>query len=578
MRVRQRCCSSLVRNKTAGSGQRDSSDPHRGFPQRSRLYLSVQNSISILPLRLAALTVAYILMVNLAWAQVLTHGPVVGGVTATDAKVFVRTDQSASVALRYGTDPNLETYLVSDAVLTNYLSDFTAIIPLVNLTAETTYYLNVVVNDVPQFSSQPYPTFTTFPPSGTSRNFNFVVLTDFETVSSLTSSVQTFASAASQNPAFVFIGGDFDHRNPVTLADKRQMFKDLYDPHTRFMSHFAPLILRRSAIIHQWDDHDSGLNNLDKNYPNWNLTQRAFQEYVPTYPLPSVTPGIWQKFSYAQIDFFVLDCRSQRDPGADPDGPDKSMLDGNALGPTGELQWLKDGLLASSARWKIIFTSVITNPTTKWNDAWGAYQTEWNSLRSFIETNNIQSVVFIAGDLHIGAIDNGTAAGFPEMVIQKANDMRVGECATGGGDWSEGTYDDTCSGYGMVTVLQDPDRLSLQVADQFGVVHVSYTVPAPDYSLSISPSSVRVDRGGGTAVYTVTINPTNGFNSAVTFSVSGLPSGTTGSFDPNPATTTSTLTLTVDASTARGNYVFTVTGMGGSPTLTRTATATLKKR
>src|SRR2546423_6612526 len=75
--------------------------------------------------------------------------------------------------------------------------------------------------------------------------------------------------------------------------------------------------------------------------------------------------------------------------------------------------------------------------------------------------------------------------------------------------------------------------------------------PAPDYSLSISPSSVSVNRGGGTAVYTVTINPTNGFNSPVTLSVSGLPSVTTGSFSPNPATTSSTLTLTVSSSTAR---------------------------
>ncbi len=101
--------------------------------------------------------------------------------------------------------------------------------------------------------------------------------------------------------------------------------------------------------------------------------------------------------------------------------------------------------------------------------------------------------------------------------------------------------------------------------------------PAPDYSLSISPSSITVPRTGGSAVYTVTINPTNGFNSPVTFSVSGLPNGTTGTFSPNPATTTSTLTLTVASSTRKGTYVFTVTGVGGSPAVTRTTTATLVK-
>jgi hypothetical protein len=100
----------------------------------------------------------------------------------------------------------------------------------------------------------------------------------------------------------------------------------------------------------------------------------------------------------------------------------------------------------------------------------------------------------------------------------------------------------------------------------------------PDFSLSISPASITVPRNGGSAVYTVTITPSGGFNSPVTFSVSGLPAGTTGAFSPNPATTSSVLTLTVNSSTAKGTYLFTVTGMGGSPTITHTATATLKKR
>ena len=310
-----------------------------------------------------------------------------------------------------------------DTFQTSSANDFTEIIPLADLTAETTYYMNVVVNGVPQ-SASPYPSFATFAPSGSVRTFNFIVLTDFGTVPFLQESVQTFASAASENPAFAFIGGDFDHRNPQTLDTKRQMFKDLYDANTRYMGDFVNLILRKTPIIHQWDDHDSGLNNLDKTYPDWNLNQQVFQEYVPSYPLPSVSPGIWQKFSYAQADCYVLDGRSQRDPDGDPDDANKSMLDGNNLGATGQLQWLENGLLTSTARWKIIFTSVITNPSTKKNDGWGAFQTEWNSLRNFINTNNIRGVVFISGDLHLGAIDNGTQAGFPEMCVASANRLR----------------------------------------------------------------------------------------------------------------------------------------------------------
>jgi hypothetical protein len=100
--------------------------------------------------------------------------------------------------------------------------------------------------------------------------------------------------------------------------------------------------------------------------------------------------------------------------------------------------------------------------------------------------------------------------------------------------------------------------------------------PAADFSLSIAPPSVTLGKNGGTANYTVTITPSGGFNSAVTLSISGLPAGATGSFNPNPATSTSALTVTVPASVKKGTYTFTVTGTSGS--LTHTATAKLAKR
>jgi phosphodiesterase/alkaline phosphatase D-like protein len=36
------------------------------------------------------------------------------------------------------------------------------------------------------------------------------------------------------------------------------------------------------------------------------------------------------------------------------------MLDGNNLGLFGQLAWLENGLINSTARWKIIFSSVVT--------------------------------------------------------------------------------------------------------------------------------------------------------------------------------------------------------------------------
>src|SRR5207249_1565294 len=72
--------------------------------------------------------------------------------------------------------------------------------------------------------------------------------------------------------------------------------------------------------------------------------------------------------------------------------------------------------------------------------------------------------------------------------------------------------------------------------------------PIPDFTLSASPSSQTVSPGGSTS-YTLTVSPSNGFSGQVTFSVSGLPSGANGSFNPNPATASSTLSVTTAAST-----------------------------
>lgn len=112
-------------------------------------------------------SVLQMLVAGIVSAQVLTYGPVVSAVTATGAKILVRSDQPAIVALQYGIDPNLQNSSVSDALSTSTGRDFTAIIPLASLAAGTTYYFDVLVNGVPQFSAPPYPSLTTFPSTAT---------------------------------------------------------------------------------------------------------------------------------------------------------------------------------------------------------------------------------------------------------------------------------------------------------------------------------------------------------------------------------------------------------------------------
>ena len=95
---------------------------------------------------------------------------------------------------------------------------------------------------------------------------------------------------------------------------------------------------------------------------------------------------------------------------------------------------------------------------------------------------------------------------------------------------------------------------------------------SPNFNLGTSPNSVTIFQGGsGTS--TITVTPYNGFDGSVQLSASGLPSGVTAQFVPNPTTTTSTLTLTATGSAALGTVTVTITGVSGS--LTRTAYVSL---
>ncbi len=94
------------------------------------------------------------------------------------------------------------------------------------------------------------------------------------------------------------------------------------------------------------------------------------------------------------------------------------------------------------------------------------------------------------------------------------------------------------------------------------------------FTLAATPSSQSVTAGNGTS-YTVTVTPTGSFSGTVNFSVSGLPTGASASFNPTSVTTSgsSTMSVTTSTSTPAGTYSLSITGTSG--TNTQTATVSL---
>jgi hypothetical protein len=154
------------------------------------------------------------------------------------------------------------------------------------------------------------------------------------------------------------------------------------------------------------------------------------------------------------------------------------------------------------------------------------------------------------GNVHLAAsgLPSGVTAGFSPNPTANTSTLTL----TASGSASVGTT--------TVTITGTSGSLTATTT-----VAVTVTA-APNFTLTDAPSSLTLNPGGtgSSGTSTITVNPTNGFTGSVHLAATGLPSGVTAAFVPNPTTSTSTLTLTASGSATPGAATVTITGTSGS--------------
>jgi len=165
------------------------------------------------------------------------------------------------------------------------------------------------------------------------------------------------------------------------------------------------------------------------------------------------------------------------------------------------------------------------------------------------------------------AAANGDTIGFINPVIYPAaltssygtyfHDITSGSCGT----YSGITGYDLCTGWGSPNTT--------------GIINLLAGSATPSFTLSASPSSVTITQGGAGGTSTITVTDLGGFSGSVSLAASGLPTGVTAVFSPNPTSTTSTLTLTASATATTGTATVTITGTSGSLNATTTLALTV---
>jgi len=183
-------------------------------------------------------------------------------------------------------------------------------------------------------------------------------------------------------------------------------------------------------------------------------------------------------------------------------------------------------------------------------------------------TSTISSVISggfnSAITLSASGMPSGTTVSFNPNPIPSPGSGNSTMTITVGSNTPTGTYPVTVTGNGGG--IQQTTTVTLTVT------------PPPGFTISASPAAINVQQGNqGTS--TITTTGMNGFNGVITLSASGMPSGTTVSFNPNPIPSpgsgNSTMTITVGSNTPTGTYPIMITGNGSGVQQTATVTLTV---
>jgi alkaline phosphatase D len=188
-------------------------------------------------------------------------------------------------------------------------------------------------------------------------------------------------------------------------------------------------------LVAMWDDGEfyNGVDRLGDPTRLGNA-KAAFFDFMPVLrqpDAPSEDPyRLYRSFSWGDLaDLFVLDVRQYRDPAIDdinslsPRGRRMFDPDRTTLGAE-QKRWLKDGLAASTAAWRILGSPYdmmalrLIDLDEPWlrrlnknlprnagvyapNEAWDDYQAERRELLEFLRSENVGDVVVCSGHTHV---------------------------------------------------------------------------------------------------------------------------------------------------------------------------------
>jgi alkaline phosphatase D len=434
---------------------------------------------------------------------VINQGVASGDVTDDSAVVWSRSNREAQMHVEYDTNSNFSQPRSTDATtLGNQTTDYTSHVKLEGLSPDTLYYYRVWFSTPPLSQANKTTSLASDILAGSLRTSPSASLPSNKSISFIFAAdlggqkhcrqvdkggYYIFEKMKELSPDFFIANGDMiyaadkcpvqgpsdDWKNipgnfsgvadPEINWTNTKQVRDTYLKHWQYnrADPYLQSFLQNTSMYSQWDDHEV-INDFGALWPYWNPFnkdregysnivnegRKVFFDYSPIDRNLDQNNRIYRSFNWGpNLDLFILDGRSYRSPNSMADTPEnnKTMLG------TEQLEWLEQGLMNSSAIWKVISSDVPISVPTGANasilgrDGWAngnetnfssetGFERELQQLLRFLDDSNIDNVVFVTTDVHfpaniqyeIDANNDGDKLIFHELISGPLSAFRFG--------------------------------------------------------------------------------------------------------------------------------------------------------
>jgi alkaline phosphatase D len=335
----------------------------------------------------------------------IQSGPMLGYSDFFECLIWIQTKAEANVKVQYWIKGDKKEVFETKQIHTNEDSAYIAKFITNKVLPGNVYEYRILVEnkeiqfDYPlEFQTQKLWEWITDPP-----NFKFALGSCFFVNDSIYdrkgkpygSDYQIMKTIYNNHPDFMIWMGDNVYLREPDWNTKTGIFYRYTN--TRSLPELQPLL----ASTHHyaiWDDHDFGPNDSDRGFFNKKNTLDAFKLFWGNFTYGvNEKPGITSKFTWGDVDVFLMDGRYYKSPNKRTTGKREGLGDE-------QIEWLIDNLKYSKAPFKLVTIGSEFISSINQYENFATYPEERKKIIDMITAEKITGVIFITGDRHFSEV------------------------------------------------------------------------------------------------------------------------------------------------------------------------------